>query len=312
MTMRIALTIAGSDSGGGAGIQADLKTFHQFGVYGTSVITAITAQNTLGVHAVHDIPAALVTAQLDAIASDLPPAAVKTGMLSSAPLAALVAEAWRANAWPNYVLDPVMVATSGDRLLSAEAEGIARKWLAFRYRLIPYLEQVIRAATQTGLPVMRAMPLAFPGNALTRRYETQFMCGDALLVAPILAAGGEVEIALPPGGWYDLNTRKRFAGRQVLKYTAPLDQFPVQLVLDDDTAENATGVLGAGAKQFLWFNRFASPGQFRLEQVWVLFPPGANMTVGADIQLVVYHDPDGNPANGANLLATFDETIGAG
>lgn len=108
-----------------------------------------------------------------------------------------------------------------------EAEGIARKWLAFRYRLIPYLEHVIHIATQTGMPVMRAMPLAFPNNPLTRRYETQFMCGDALLVAPIIAAGGEVEIALPPGGWYDLNTRKRFAGRQVLKYKAALDQLPV-------------------------------------------------------------------------------------
>jgi alpha-D-xyloside xylohydrolase len=108
-----------------------------------------------------------------------------------------------------------------------EAETIARKWLAFRYRLIPYLEHVIRVATSTGLPVMRAMPLAFPSNALTRRYETQFLCGDALLVAPIIAPGGEVEIALPPGGWYDLNSRRRFPGRQVLKYKAALDQFPV-------------------------------------------------------------------------------------
>lgn len=90
----------------------------------------------------------------------------------------------------------------------------------------------------------------------------------------------------------------------------PLDQFPVQLVLDDDTAETSTGVTGGGgARQFLWFNRFASSGQFRLEQVWVLFPPGDNMTVGAEIELVVYHDPDSNPANGANLLATFSETI---
>lgn len=90
----------------------------------------------------------------------------------------------------------------------------------------------------------------------------------------------------------------------------PLGQFPVQLVLDDDMAENSTGVLGGGAaKQFLWFNRFASPGQFRLEQVWVLFPPGPNMAVGASVQLAIYHDPDGNPANGANLLATFNETI---
>jgi len=109
----------------------------------------------------------------------------------------------------------------------AEAEAIARKWLAFRYRLIPYLERVIDEATRTGLPVMRAMPLAFPGNALVRRFETQFMCGDALLVAPIVQAGGDVEIALPPGGWFDLNTRRRFAGRQVLRYRAKLDQFPL-------------------------------------------------------------------------------------
>ncbi len=108
-----------------------------------------------------------------------------------------------------------------------EAEAIARKWLAFRYRLIPYLERAVVQATRTGLPVMRAMPLAFPNNPLTRAYETQFLCGEALLVAPILAPGGEAEIALPPGGWYDLNTRTRYAGRQVLRYRATLDQFPV-------------------------------------------------------------------------------------
>ncbi len=109
----------------------------------------------------------------------------------------------------------------------AEAEAIARKWLAYRYRLIPYLEHTIRAATRTGAPVMRAMPLAFPANPLTRRYDTQFLCGDALLVAPILREGGEVEIALPPGAWYDLNSRARYAGRQVIRYKAALDQFPV-------------------------------------------------------------------------------------
>ena len=76
------------------------------------------------------------------------------------------------------------------------------------------------------MPVMRAMPLAFPGNALVRDFETQFMCGDALLVAPIVREGGDVEIALPPGGWFDLNTRQRIAGRQVIRYRAKLDQFP--------------------------------------------------------------------------------------
>ena len=109
----------------------------------------------------------------------------------------------------------------------AEVEAIARKWLAFRYRLLPYLQRAIGAATQTGLPVMRAMPLAFPGNALVRGYETQFMCGDALLVAPIVAPDGDVEVALPPGAWYDLNSRQRFPGLRVLRYRAALDHFPV-------------------------------------------------------------------------------------
>jgi alpha-D-xyloside xylohydrolase len=86
---------------------------------------------------------------------------------------------------------------------------------------------VIAQAAKSGLPVMRAMPLAFPNNALTRGYETQFMCGDALLVAPIVAPGGEVEVALPPGAWYDLASRQRLQGRQVIRYRATLEKFPV-------------------------------------------------------------------------------------
>lgn len=127
--MRIALTIAGSDSGGGAGIQADLKTFHQFGVYGTSVIVAVTAQNTRGVSAVHPIPPAMVEDQLNALAEDLPPAALKTGMLATAELAHQVAQVIEKHAWSGYVLDPVMVATSGDPLLDADAESVIRDQL---------------------------------------------------------------------------------------------------------------------------------------------------------------------------------------
>ncbi len=112
-------------------------------------------------------------------------------------------------------------------VFGAAAEAVARKWLSFRYRLLPYLQRVIGQATRTGLPVMRAMPLAFPGNAQLRGFETQFMCGDALLVAPIVAPGGEVEIALPPGAWFDLNSRQRFPGHRVLRYRAAPDQFPV-------------------------------------------------------------------------------------
>lgn len=117
----IALTIAGSDSGGGAGIQADLKTFQAFGVYGTSAITAITAQNTLGVRAVHPVPLQHVRAQIDAVATDLRPAAVKTGMLATLELVETVAAALREHGLRHYVLDPVMVATSGDRLLDEDA-----------------------------------------------------------------------------------------------------------------------------------------------------------------------------------------------
>jgi hydroxymethylpyrimidine/phosphomethylpyrimidine kinase len=117
--VRIALTIAGSDSGGGAGIQADLKTFQRFGVFGTSVITAITAQNTVGVQAWRGVDVDLVRAQIDALASDLPPAAVKSGMLGDMTIAQVVARAIRDHTFPNYVLDPVMSASSGDALLAA-------------------------------------------------------------------------------------------------------------------------------------------------------------------------------------------------
>ncbi|HUQ99828.1 MAG TPA: bifunctional hydroxymethylpyrimidine kinase/phosphomethylpyrimidine kinase [Gemmatimonadaceae bacterium] len=127
--MRIALTIAGSDSGGGAGIQADLKTFQRFGVYGTSAITAITAQNTRGVDSWEPVSPQLVRAQMDALASDLPPAAFKTGMLGSGAVAETVAAAIRDHSWSNYVLDPVMVATSGDLLFEADVVDIIRKQL---------------------------------------------------------------------------------------------------------------------------------------------------------------------------------------
>lgn len=118
----VVLSIAGSDSGGGAGIQADLKTFHAFGCFGTTALTAITAQNTLGVHDVHPVPIPIVRAQIQALADDLRPAAFKTGMLATAELVRTVAECIRANNLPNFVLDPVMVATSGDRLLDEDAE----------------------------------------------------------------------------------------------------------------------------------------------------------------------------------------------
>jgi hydroxymethylpyrimidine/phosphomethylpyrimidine kinase len=127
--MRIALTIAGSDSGGGAGIQADLKTFQRFGVYGTSAITAVTAQNTKGVSGWEAVSPDLVRAQIDSIAEDLPPAAFKSGMLANAAVASAVARAIRDHSLRNYVLDPVMVATSGDALFDADTIDVIRREL---------------------------------------------------------------------------------------------------------------------------------------------------------------------------------------
>lgn len=121
MELKRALTIAGSDSGGGAGIQADLKTFGALGVFGMSVLTALTAQNTVGVTGVHEVPPDFVAAQIDAVMSDLGTDAVKTGMLSNAAIIEVVAERLRHYAVPALVVDPVMVAKSGDALLRADA-----------------------------------------------------------------------------------------------------------------------------------------------------------------------------------------------
>jgi hydroxymethylpyrimidine/phosphomethylpyrimidine kinase len=119
--MRTALTIAGSDSGGGAGLQADLKTFAACGVYGTCAVTAVTAQNTLGVTAWEAVPTELVIAQIEAVGGDLPPEAVKTGMLATAAIVEAVAATIKELDLPNLVVDPVMIAKGGDRLLREDA-----------------------------------------------------------------------------------------------------------------------------------------------------------------------------------------------
>jgi hydroxymethylpyrimidine/phosphomethylpyrimidine kinase len=132
----IAVTIAGSDSGGGAGIQADLKTFSALAVYGASVITALTAQNTRGVAGIHDVPPDFIAAQIDAVFSDLKVDAVKIGMLSQAATIAAVAAGLDRHRANNVVLDPVMVATSGDRLLAPDAVEALRKLLIPRALII--------------------------------------------------------------------------------------------------------------------------------------------------------------------------------
>lgn len=131
MKLPVALTIAGSDSGGGAGIQADLKTFAALGVHGTSAITAVTAQNTLGVSDYVELPLEMIRAQIDDVVRDLAPAAAKTGMLASPEIIEVVAAAIREHALTNLVVDPVMVAKGGAKLLRDEAVD------ALRTRLIP-------------------------------------------------------------------------------------------------------------------------------------------------------------------------------
>jgi len=140
----VVLTIAGSDSGGGAGIQADLKTFSAFGVFGASVITALTAQNTLGVQGVHAVPPDFIALQLDSVCADLPVAAAKIGMLATSEVIEVVAEKAAQHRLPHLVLDPVMVAKSGDRLLAADARD------ALVRLLFPLAEVVTPNAEEAG------------------------------------------------------------------------------------------------------------------------------------------------------------------
>ena len=156
--MKRALTIAGSDSGGGAGIQADLKTFAAHGVYGMSAITALTAQNTRGVTGVHVVPAEFVTLQIEAVASDIGVDAVKTGMLATSAIVEATTAAVEALDLPNLVVDPVMVAKGGDRLLDQDAVHAIRRTLLRVARVVtPNLPEaeVLSGISITSLDDMR-------------------------------------------------------------------------------------------------------------------------------------------------------------
>jgi hydroxymethylpyrimidine/phosphomethylpyrimidine kinase len=150
----IAMTVAGSDSGGGAGIQADLKTFAALGVYGCSAITSLTAQNTQGVQGVLPISSAFVQAQITSVLSDIPVGAIKTGMLATAEIISAVADSLAANDIP-LVLDPVMVATSGDRLLAEDAIKTLITRLIPRARILT--PNLLEAAALLSAPVACSM-----------------------------------------------------------------------------------------------------------------------------------------------------------
>ena len=141
-TPSVALTIAGSDSGGGAGIQADLATFAAFGVHGTSAVTALTAQDTTGVHGIHGLSAEIVLAQVEAVLLDLPVGAVKTGMLGETAVVRAVAGLAEQGRLPNLVVDPVLVSTTGHRLTTRGATAELRALLPHASLVTPNAQEV--------------------------------------------------------------------------------------------------------------------------------------------------------------------------
>jgi hydroxymethylpyrimidine/phosphomethylpyrimidine kinase len=186
MTPTAVLTIAGSDSGGGAGIQADLKTFAALGAYGASVVTAVTAQNTLGVTAVHPIPADVVTAQLDAVLSDVPVVAVKIGMIGDPAVAQMIAD--RAAELPHLVVDPVLVSTSGSRLGVVPA---VEPLLAYRCVLTPNRHE---AGALLGRPVHTVEEMAAAAVELAAAGPCSVVVTGSELAVDVLHHDGRTDI----------------------------------------------------------------------------------------------------------------------
>ena len=194
-----AMTIAGSDSGGGAGVQADLKTFAALGVYGASTLTAITAQNTVAVTAVHEIPTDVITAQIDAVLTDIGADAVKTGMLSSSDIIECVCEALEVHGVQRLVVDPVMIAKSGDALLREDAIG------SLRTRLLPL--------------AMVVTPNIPEAEALT---ETTIVSdADVRRAAEAIVGMGARSVVVKGGHREGPATDLFYDGKEFKKFTAP-------------------------------------------------------------------------------------------
>jgi hydroxymethylpyrimidine/phosphomethylpyrimidine kinase len=194
-----ALTIAGSDSGGGAGIQADLKTFSAFRVFGMSVLTAVTAQNSLGVQGVFNLPPAFVAQQIDSVLGDFGTDAVKIGMLSTAPIIAAVAERLRAHRQERVVLDPVMIAKSGDPLLQPDARSaLIKEMLPLAAVVTPNLHE---AAVLADMPV-----------------HTE---ADMVEAARRIVAGGAHTALVKGGHLKDSATDILWDGRALIRFPGP-------------------------------------------------------------------------------------------
>ena len=172
--MKTALTIAGSDSSGGAGIQADIKTMTANGVYATSAITALTAQNTTGVYGILESTPEFLANQLDCIFTDIFPDAVKTGMVSSTALIAVIADKLRQYGARNIVVDPVMVATSGARLISEEAvDALKEKLLPLATLLTPNIPE---AEVLSGMTIENAADMEKAARAISEQYGCAVLC----------------------------------------------------------------------------------------------------------------------------------------
>ncbi len=202
MKVPVALTIAGSDSGGGAGIQADLKTFAAFGVHGTSAITAVTAQNTVTVSAIHELPIRVIRAQIDAVVDDIGVQAAKTGMLASAEIIEAVAAAIRDHGIRNLVVDPVMVAKGGARLLHSDA-------IASLYRhLLP-----LAAVVTPNIPEAEVLL----GRALATLDDRRQAARDLVELGPRVAVvkGGHSEETEAIDIYWDGSNLVELAGRRI-------------------------------------------------------------------------------------------------
>jgi hydroxymethylpyrimidine/phosphomethylpyrimidine kinase len=195
--MRTALTIAGSDSGGGAGIQADLKTFAAHGIFGTCAITAVTAQNTLGVTAWQAIPADLVTAQIEAVAGDMGAHAVKVGMLANAAIVEAVAAAIDSLELPLVVVDPVMIAKGGDRLLEEDAVAALIAELLPRAHIVT--PNVPEAAVLAGMSIGSVEEMREAGRRILGRG-----CRLVLVKGGHMEGPESIDVACTPGETYEL------------------------------------------------------------------------------------------------------------
>ena len=200
MKLPVALTIAGSDSGGGAGIQADLKTFGARGVHGASILTALTAQNTLTVTAIHDVPADFIRAQFDAVVPDLDPSAAKTGMLSTPVTIETVARAIRELEVPNLVVDPVMVAKGGAKLLRDDAVD------ALRSELLPLATVITPNLPEAEVLLGRRIASLEERRAAAR--DLQALGPRAVVVKGGHAQGDAVDVLYDGSGFLELPAQR--------------------------------------------------------------------------------------------------------